>query len=63
MKLGIENTIIASEIVLNTDETRFQILPTSIRTWALKNAKNVSINTVDNEKERVSVMATISSNF
>ena len=42
MKLGIENTIIASEIVLNTDETRFQILPTSIRTWALKNAKNVN---------------------
>lgn len=53
----------SNEVVLNADETGFQILPTSIRTWAFKNDKNVSINVYDNDKDRVSVMATISSNF
>lgn len=48
-------------INLNADETDFQILPMSIKTWAFKNSKNVSINVKDNDKERVSIMATISS--
>ena len=59
----IEKTRNSEEPVLNADETGFQILPTSIRTWAFKNAKNVSINVSDNDKERISIMATISSDF
>lgn len=50
-------------MVLNADETGFQILPTSIRTWAFKNTKNISINIGDSDKDRVSIMATITSDF
>ena len=59
----IEKARNSEEPVLNADETGFQILPTSIRTWAFKNAKNVSINVSDNDKERIYIMATISSDF
>lgn len=50
-------------MVLNADETGFQILPTSIRTWAFKNTKNISINVGDSDKDRVSIMAIITSDF
>ena len=49
------------EPVVNADETGFQIFPTSIKTWAFKNAKNVSINVFDSDKERISIMASITS--
>ncbi|KAK8890153.1 hypothetical protein M9Y10_034913 [Tritrichomonas musculus] len=56
----IRNT---DEVVLNPDETGFQILPTSIRSWAFKNTKNFSINVGDSDKDRVSIMAIITSDF
>lgn len=49
------------EVVVNCDETGFQILPTSIKTWAFKNTKNISINVLDSDKDRISVMASITS--
>ena len=48
-------------MVVNCDETGFQILPTSIKTWAFKNTKNISINVLDSDKDRISVMASITS--
>ena len=51
------------EVVLNPDETGFQILPTSIRSWAFKNTKNFSLNVGDSDKDRVSIMAIITSDF
>lgn len=50
-------------MVLNADEPGFQILPTSIRTWAFKKTMNISINVGDSDKDRVSIMATITSDF
>lgn len=49
------------EPVLNGDETQWQILPTNIKTWATKNAKEVKIATTENEKFHVTLMATITS--
>lgn len=51
------------EPVLNGDETGFQILPNSIKTWAFKGTKNIAINTNANVKDRISIMATISANM
>ena len=59
----IENAHRNGEPVVNADETGFQILPNSIKTWAYKGSKNISINTLDNPKERISVMATISADY
>ena len=39
------------------------MLPTTIRTWAFKNDKNISINVNENDKDRVSIMATITSEY
>lgn len=58
----IEQARLNGEPVINGDETGFQILPNSIKTWAYKNSKNISINTLDSTKARVSVMASITSN-
>ncbi len=52
-----------NEPVLNADETGFQIFPNYIKTWAFKGSKNVAINVVESTKERLSVMATISSTY
>lgn len=52
-----------NEPVVNADETGFQILPNSIKTWAYKGTKNISINTTDSTKERISVMASITANY
>ena len=49
------------EPVVNADETGFQVLPTSIKTWAIKNTTNISINVADSDKERLSIMASITS--
>lgn len=59
----IENARINNEPVLNADETGFQIFPNYIKTWAYKGSKNIAINVVDSTKERISVMATISSTY
>lgn len=53
----------SNEPVINADETGYQILPTSIKTWAIKNTKNISINVADSDKERLSIMASITSDF
>lgn len=63
IKSVIEDANQKGEPVINADETGFQILPNSIKTWAYKGSKNVSIDTKDNSKERISVMASISSNM
>lgn len=52
----------SNEPVINCDETGFQIMPTSIQTWAFKKSKNVIVNVNDNLKDRISVMASITSN-
>lgn len=59
----IENAQINKEPVVNADETGFQILPKSIKTWAYKGTKNISISTPDSTKQRISVMASITSNY
>ena len=59
----IENAQINKEPVVNADETGFQILPNSIKTWAYKGTKNISISTPDSTKQRISVMASITSNY
>ena len=59
----IEKVRNTNEVVLNADETGFQVLPTTIRTWAFKNDKNISINVYENDKDRVSIMATITSEY
>ena len=59
----IEKSRSSNEPVINSDETGFQILPTSIKTWAIKNASNVSINVADSDKDRISIMASITSEF
>lgn len=57
----IESARIKGEHVVNGDETEFQILPNCVRTWGYKNSSNVSINVLDSTKERISVMASITS--
>ena len=57
----IESARLKGEPVVNGDETGFQILPDCIKTWAYKNSSNVSINVLDSTKERISVMASITS--
>lgn len=57
----IENARLKGEPVVNGDETGFQILPNCVKTWAYKNSSNVSINVLDSTKERISVMASITS--
>ena len=63
INLVIENAQKNGEPVINDDETGFQILPNYIKTWSYKGAKNVSFLTKDNTKQRISVMASITSNF
>lgn len=62
IKSVIEDANQKGEPVINADETGFQILPNSVKTWAFKGSKNISIDTKDSCKERISVMASISSN-
>lgn len=57
----IESAQNSDEPILNCDETGFSILPTTIKTWAFKKAKNIVVNVNDDLKNRISVMATISS--
>ena len=52
-----------NEPIINADETGFQILPTSIQTWAYKNTKNVVVNVVESDKDRISIMSSITSNY
>ncbi|KAK8841441.1 hypothetical protein M9Y10_027058 [Tritrichomonas musculus] len=59
----IENAQINKELVVNADETGFQILPNSIKTWAYKGTKNISIRPLDSTKQCISVMASITSNY
>ena len=63
IKSLIEKARDSDEPVINSDETGFQILPTSIKTWSFKNTKNVSINVADSDKERVSIMSSITSDY
>lgn len=49
----------ANEPVVNGDETQWQILPTNIKTWAKTNAKNVNINTTEDQKFHVTCMGSI----
>ena len=57
----IKNSEETDEPVINADETGFQVLPTSIKTGAIKNTTNISINVADSDKERLSIMASITS--
>lgn len=63
IKTLIEKARNSEEPVINADESGFQILPTSIKTWSFKNAKNVSINVSDSDKDRISIMASITSDY
>lgn len=52
-----------NEPVINADETGFQILPTSIKTWSYKNTKNVVINVAESTKDRITIMSSITSQY
>lgn len=51
------------EPVINGDETGWRILPPYLRTWALKNAKNIIIKAHDDEYAHISAMASVTSDF
>ena len=53
----------SNEPIINADETGYQILPSSIKTWAIKNSSNVSINVADSDKDRLCIMASITADF
>ena len=45
--------------IVNADETCWRILPSGLTTWAKKGAENISICTKDDEKQKITVMASI----
>lgn len=63
IKSLIEKARDSDEPVINSDESGFQILPKLIKTWLFKKTKKVSINVADSDKERVSIMASITSDY
>lgn len=49
--------------VVNADETGWSILPAVLRTWAIKNSKNIVIKAHDDEHVHISAMASITANL
>lgn len=55
----IESTNQNNEVVVNADETAIFVLPSNPLTQAEIGAQDVNLNVIDNEKQRISVMCTI----
>ena len=64
---NVRNLIIEAsergEVVVNADETGWQILPPKMRTWAKINSLNILINVKDNDKAHISAMCSITANM
>jgi hypothetical protein len=45
--------------ILNVDETAWRVYPTGLRTWAEKGSQGVQINIAGNEKDSLTVLATV----
>ena len=51
------------EVVVNADETGWQILPPKMKTWAKINSSNIIINVKDNDKAHISAMFSITADM
>ena len=63
IKSLIETARKNNEPVVNGDETGWRILPPFLRTWAVKNSKNIIIKVHDDEHAHISAMASVTIDF